>query len=161
MWVACVTALRSPDPSTVVGAVIVDEDNTIVSAGYNAFPRGYWQDGSALWANKELKYKFVVHAEANAIYNAGRQGKSLKGTKIYLNWFPCCECFKAIIQSGVKEVVYLEFRNVPDSWKQSFEDTRQMATEAGIILTKYKGALPDFPMLKNGVDILLKNEVVY
>lgn len=108
MAVAILASLRSKDPSTQVGACIVSDNNIILSTGYNGFPAGC-SDDEFPWERdgkmEETKYPFVVHAELNAILNAN--GKSLKGAKIYVDLFPCNECAKAIIQSGIKEVVYL------------------------------------------------------
>lgn len=115
MGVALLSAKRSKDPNTQVGACIVggqdsngSNGNTILSVGYNGLPSGcsddefpWGRDGDFL----ETKYPFVVHAELNAILNA--QGKSLRGAKLYVALFPCNECAKAIIQSGIKEIVYL------------------------------------------------------
>ena len=105
MGVALLAAQRSKDPSTQVGACIVDSDNRILSTGYNGFPYGC-SDDEFPWDREgaETKYPFVVHAELNAILNA--RGKNLSGSKIYVALFPCNECAKAIIQSGVKEVYY-------------------------------------------------------
>ena len=106
MGVALLAAKRSKDPNTQVGACIVDENNVILSTGYNGFPVGC-SDDDFPWDREgdETKYPYVVHAELNAILNAS--GKLLRGAKIYVDLFPCNECAKAIIQSGIKEVVYL------------------------------------------------------
>ncbi len=108
MGVALLAALRSKDPNTQVGACIVDRDNRILSTGYNGFPRGC-SDDVFPWDREgeanETKYPFVVHAELNAILNAG--GRPLAGARIYVALFPCNECAKAIIQSGIREVIYL------------------------------------------------------
>jgi len=108
MGVALLAAMRSKDPNTQVGACIVDSENRILSTGYNGFPSGC-SDDEYPWDREgdftETKYPFVVHAELNAILNA--RGKNLTGAKIYVALFPCNECAKAIIQSGIKEIVYL------------------------------------------------------
>ena len=109
MGVALLAAERSKDPSTQVGACIVDEQDRILSTGYNGFPYGctdseYPWERSAEQTN-DTKYPFVVHAELNAILN--NRGKNLSGSRIYVALFPCNECAKAIIQSGITEVVYL------------------------------------------------------
>ncbi|MCL2719285.1 MAG: dCMP deaminase family protein [Lachnospiraceae bacterium] len=107
MGVSKLSGLRSKDPSTQVGACIVSEDNKILSMGYNGFPCGCsddefpWnRDGSSV----DTKYPYVVHSELNAILNY--RGGSLEGAKIYVSLFPCNECAKAIIQSGIKTIVY-------------------------------------------------------
>lgn len=109
MGISLLSAMRSKDPNTQVGACIVDKDNRIVSIGYNGFVNGctdedfsWGRDGEYL----DTKYPYVVHAEQNAILNA--RGKSLEGCTIYVTLFPCNECAKNIIQSGIKKVCYLE-----------------------------------------------------
>ncbi len=106
MGVAKLSALRSKDPSTQVGACIVNSDLRIVGIGYNGMPSGA-KDDEFPWGNMgeylDTKYPYVVHAEANAILNATQ---SLKGSSIFVTLFPCNECTKLIIQSGIKEIVY-------------------------------------------------------
>ena len=106
MGVAKLASLRSKDPSTQVGACIVDGNNKVVSIGYNGFPMGC-SDDEFPWGREggmlETKYAFVVHAELNAILNSPR---SLAGCTLYVSLFPCNECAKAIIQSGIRKVVY-------------------------------------------------------
>ena len=107
MGVALLSAQRSKDPSTQVGACIVNSDKRIVGTGYNGFPRGC-SDDEFPWAREgdfgDTKYPFVSHAELNAVLNATTP---LKGRSIYVALFPCNECAKVIIQSGITEVVYL------------------------------------------------------
>ena len=98
MGVSLLAAKRSKDPNTQVGACIVNQDHIIISTGYDdVFP---WER-----TGKDTKYAYVVHAELNAILNSG--GQSLKGASLYVSLFPCNECTKAIIQSGIREIVYL------------------------------------------------------
>ncbi len=106
MGVSLLAAQRSKDPNTQVGACIVDSDNRILSIGYNGFPAGC-SDDAFPWARdgEETKYPYVVHAELNAILNT--RGKTTAGARIYVGLFPCNECAKAIIQAGIREVVYL------------------------------------------------------
>ena len=136
MGVSLLAADRSKDPSTQVGACIVSDDNRILSTGYNGFPQGC-SDDDFPWNRDEslgeTKYNFVVHAELNAILNAG--GKSLVGSRIFVSLFPCHECAKAIIQSGVREVVYLS-----DKYNGTVSDnaSKRMLTAAGVKLTKMK-----------------------
>ena len=108
MSVALLSGKRSKDPNTQVGACIVNNNNVIESIGYNGLPKGCSDDEFPWEKEGEMlntKYPFVVHAELNAILNA--KGKDLSGCKIYVALFPCNECAKAIIQSGISEVVYL------------------------------------------------------
>ena len=136
MGVALLAAERSKDPSTQVGACIIDEDKTILSTGYNGFPKGC-DDDSYPWnrdeSEGETKYPFVVHAELNAILNC--QGKSLKGATIYVGLFPCNECTKAIIQSGIREVIYLsdKYADTPAT-----RASKRMLTDAGVKMTQLK-----------------------
>jgi dCMP deaminase len=108
MGVALLSAKRSKDPSTQVGACIVNEKNKIVGAGYNGLPMGC-EDDEFPWEKQgdflNTKYPYICHAELNAILN--NIGMDLKGCKIYTALFPCNECAKAIIQSGINEVIFL------------------------------------------------------
>ena len=110
MAIAKLSAMRSKDPNTQVGACIVSDDNRILSIGYNGAPNGF-SDERFPWArdgaNLETKYPYVCHAEMNAILNYRGSKKDLEGAKIYVDLFPCNECAKIIIQSGIKEVIYL------------------------------------------------------
>jgi len=136
MGVALLAAERSKDPSTQVGACIVDDQNRILSTGYNGFPQGC-SDDEFPWNRDEnegeTKYQFVVHAELNAILNA--RGKSLGDSKVYVALFPCNECAKAIIQAGIKEVIYLsdKYHDTP-----STVASRRMLSAAGVKLTQFK-----------------------
>lgn len=107
MGVAKLSAKRSKDPNTQVGCCIINEDKRIVAVGYNGMPRGC-VDENFPWNVRqgelqETKYAYVVHAELNAILNATTP---LKGCSLYVTLFPCNECMKAIIQAGIKEVIY-------------------------------------------------------
>ena len=109
MSIAKLSAMRSKDPSTQVGACIVSNDNRILSIGYNGAPNGF-SDEEFPWAregnNLDTKYPYVCHAEMNAILNYRGSKKDLENAKIYVDLFPCNECAKIIIQSGIKEVIY-------------------------------------------------------
>jgi dCMP deaminase len=132
MSVALLAAMRSKDPNTQVGACIVGEDKRIISTGYNGFPRGC-SDDEFPWdrEGEDTKYPFVVHAELNAILNAG--GRNLSGSKLYVALFPCNECAKAIIQSGIKEIVYLSDKYFDtDSVKAS----KLLLEQAGVKIRK-------------------------
>ena len=108
MGIALLSAQRSKDSGTQVGACIVNDDNKILSVGYNGMPTGC-NDDDMPWEREgeplETKYYYVCHAELNAILN--NDSGSLKDSRIYVTLFPCNECAKAIIQSGIKEVIYL------------------------------------------------------
>ena len=110
MALAELSSMRSKDPSTTVGAVVVSSDNRILSIGYNGAPNGFHDDDFP-WAREgnplDTKYLYVVHAERNAILNYRGAKKELEGAKVYVTLFPCNECAKEIIQSGIKEVIYI------------------------------------------------------
>lgn len=107
MGVAMLSAKRSKDPNTQVGCAIVNSDKKIIGIGYNGFPKSI-SDDELPWEREgnflDTKYPYVVHAEANAILNSTR---SLEGATLYVTLFPCNECAKLLVQSGIKEVVYL------------------------------------------------------
>lgn len=134
MGIALLSAQRSKDSNTQVGACIVSEENKILSVGYNGMPTGC-NDDDMPWGREgdrlETKYPFVCHAELNAILNSGTP---LKGGRLYVSLFPCNECAKAIIQSGIKEVVYLS-----DKYADTDESraSRKMFEMVGITLRQY------------------------
>ena len=137
MGVALLAAKRSKDPNTQVGACIVDSNNIILSTGYNGFPYGC-SDDLYPWEREgeDTKYSYVVHAELNAILNA--RGKNLKGARLYVDLFPCNECAKAIIQSGISEIVYLynKYADTPATIA-----SRRMLTSAGVKLTQFEASV--------------------
>ncbi len=136
MGISKLSGLRSKDPHTQVGACIVSQDNKILSMGYNGFPMGC-SDDVFPWSREgnelDTKYPFVTHSELNAILNY--RGGSLEGTKLYVSLFPCNECAKAIIQAGIKTIVY-------DSDKYdgtpSVKASKKMLTAAGVTFYQYK-----------------------
>ena len=135
MGIAKLSALRSKDPSTTVGACIVDANHKVVSIGYNGMPRGVdddqipWGHGEGLYS----KYLYVCHAEFNAILNT-RDGSALNGCTIYVTLFPCNECAKAVIQSGIKEIIYAD-----DKYATSDNTiaSKKMFDECGIVYRQY------------------------
>lgn len=131
MDLAKVAASWSKDPSTKIGAVAIGEKGQVLCTGYNGFPRGI-DDNLTRYYNRELKYKMVVHAEQNAIYNATYNGVSLNGSTMYVHGLPCCsDCAKGIIQVGVKRVI-MSTPATPDRWKDSWQLTETMFKEAGV-----------------------------
>ena len=132
MGVAKLAARRSKDPNTQVGACIVSQEDIIISTGYNGMPKGC-SDDEFPWEREgeETKYPYVVHAELNAILNAN--GRDLRGSRLYVALFPCNECAKAIIQSGVREVVYLS-----DKYKDTMGNlaSKKMLDAAGVKYTR-------------------------
>lgn len=123
----------SKDPSTQVGAVTVGTKKEVLSQGFNGFPRGI-EDSEQRYNNRQTKYKFVVHAEMNAIYNATYSGTSLDGATLYVYGLPICsECAKGIIQVGIKKVVVEKSKEL-DNWNDSVKLSSILFAEAGVEL---------------------------
>jgi len=123
----------SKDPSTQVGAVTVGNKKEVLSQGFNGFPRGI-VDSEDRYNNRETKYKYVVHAEMNAIYNATYSGVSLDGAVLYVYGLPICsECAKGIIQVGIKKVIIEKSKEL-DNWNESVALSQKMFDEAGVEL---------------------------
>ena len=124
----------SKDPSRQIGAVAVGSKGEILAQGFNGFPRGI-HDSDYRLAYREEKYKYVVHAEMNVIYNASFNGVSLDGADLYVYGLPVCnECAKGIIQVGIKRVFILTtgVEQLPPMWMESWENTKSMFEEVGI-----------------------------
>ena len=136
MGVAMLSGMRSKDPNTQVGACIVSDKHKILSMGYNGFPKGC-DDDEYPWNREgdlcDSKYAYVTHSELNAILNY--RGGSLEGTKLYVTLFPCNECAKAIIQSGIREVVY-----DCDKYEgtASVTASKRMLRAAGVTIRRYE-----------------------
>lgn len=136
MGVSMLSGMRSKDPNTQVGACIVSNDNKILSMGYNGFPKNC-SDDVFPWDREgdtlQTKYPFVTHGELNAILNY--RGGSLEGAKLYVSLFPCNECAKAIIQAGIKTVVYDsdKYADTP-----STQASKMMFDAAGVTYYKYE-----------------------
>jgi len=135
MGVAMLSAMRSKDPNTQVGACIVNEKKRIVGIGYNGFPIGI-DDDQYPWENEgeflHTKYPYVVHAEPNAILNST---VSLDNATLYVTLFPCHECAKLIIQSGIKEIVYVENKYQQEA---SVQASMRMLEDAKVNLRQMK-----------------------
>ena len=139
MGVAMLAAKRSKDPSTQVGACIVSQDNKILSIGYNGFPKGC-SDDEFPWGKEHeqhdpfnAKYFYTTHSELNAILNY--RGGSLEGSKLYVTLFPCNECAKAIIQAGIKTLIYREDKYAATP---SVRASKRMLNAAGVRYYQYE-----------------------
>lgn len=138
MGVAQLSGMRSKDPNSQVGACIVSQENKILSMGYNGFPNGC-SDELFPWAREgeelDTKYPFVTHSELNAILNY--RGGSLEGTKLYVSLFPCNECAKAIIQAGIRTVIYDsdKYKGTPSNVA-----SKRMFDAAGVTYVPYRRA---------------------
>ena len=151
MGVALLSAHRSKDPNTQVGACIVNDKNKIVGAGYNGLPIGC-DDDDFPWEKQgdflQTKYPYICHAELNAILN--NIGMDLRDCKIYTALFPCNECAKAIIQSGITEVIYLS-----DKYDGSdvFKASKFMLDKAGVNCRKVKATISSLVLSFNEGDV--------
>ena len=138
MGIARLSSFRSKDPSTQVGACIVSSDNRILSIGYNGAPNGY-EDAYFPWDREgnplETKYLYVCHAEMNAILNFRGNKKDLEGAKLYVDLFPCNECAKLIIQSGIKKVIYLSDKYKDDD---KFIASKKLFDTCGVVYEQLK-----------------------
>lgn len=142
---AYLVSMKSKDPSTRVGAVIVGPDHAIRSTGFNGFPRGV-RDLPERYENRDYKYYACNHAEENAVLHCARIGVSAVGCTLYTQWLPCAYCAKAIIQSGISNIVYhKEFPgNNNDNnirWQNSMNISKEMMAEAGIAIRVFSGTI--------------------
>jgi len=151
MGVALLSACRSKDPNTQVGACIVNDKNKIVGAGYNGLPTGC-NDDEFPWDKEgdflQTKYPYICHAELNAILN--NIGMDLSGCKIYTALFPCNECTKAIIQSGITEVIYLSDKY---GGTDIFKASKIMLDKAGVSYRKVIANIKSIQLLFNESDV--------
>lgn len=123
----------SKDPSSKIGALIVSKDNSILSQGWNGFSRGV-SDSEYRLNNREIKYKFITHGESNCIFNAAREGISIKDSTLYLYGLPPCNvCANAIVQSGIKNV-YIRLKDGVDMsrWEESWVISKIIFEEAKV-----------------------------
>ena len=132
MKLAQVISTWSKDPSTKVGAIVVGHNGEILSQGYNGFPRKIKDTNNRL-NNRSKKYKYIIHAEMNAIFNASLNGVSLQNSSIYIYGLPIChECAKGIIQVGIKKVII--HKQIKDNWQESCQIAQEMLIEAGVTI---------------------------
>ena len=117
--------------STKVGAIIADEDNRVVSMGYNGLPSGC-NDSTPERLERPMKYMYFEHAERNAIFNAARTGSKTLGCTMYMDWFPCADCARGIIQSGLKRLVCSRPNFNDERWGESFKASYEMMDEANV-----------------------------
>jgi dCMP deaminase len=126
----------SSDPSTKVGSVIVGPDNDVRALGYNGLPRNIDPDWELF--QSPLKSLWIEHAERNAIYSAARSGVALPGCRMYLSWFPCSDCARAIVQVGIVEVICVE----PDwghaKWSEHFQQAKKILLAGSVKITFFK-----------------------
>lgn len=139
---AYLASMKSKDKSTKVGCVIVGPDNEVVSTGYNSFPR-LLNDNVAERHDRPLKYMFMEHAERNAIANAARIGVSTKNCRAYMMWYPCIDCARMLIQSGITEIIihteYPGNSNVAAHWQENMAFGQEMLKECGVNIRWWSG----------------------
>lgn len=150
MSMAYLVSMKSKDPSTKVGCVIVGEENNLLSMGYNGPPRGYNDKDPKIY-HRPLKYLIFEHGERNAIYNATRNGTALMGSTLYITWIPCSDCARAIIQTGIKHVIIhkqgmdaLRMSRAGEdihSWEESCRMALDMLTDCGVECSWYNGPI--------------------
>jgi dCMP deaminase len=160
MTMTYLVSMKSKDPSTRVGAVIVGPDKEIRSTGYNGLPRGL-ADRDYRYKNREYKLLACNHAEENAILHCALNGVSAKGCTLYCPWLPCSRCAKSIIQSGISEVVYdVNFPgNAPGAeqdWKVSMDISREMLYETGVVIREFSDKLIGIEGLYKGKNFNLE-----
>lgn len=135
-------AMKSKDPSTHCGAVIVGPDNEVRSTGYNSFVRGIDDEVPERYERPE-KYLWIEHAERNALYNAARMGTSTRNCVMFTTLYPCMDCARAIVQSGIKKVVYMDpaLEHAQEWLEAARERVPILFSEAGVSHVKYNGPL--------------------
>jgi len=141
MGLAREVASWSKDRSRKVGCVIMGPNREIRATGYNGFPRGVADDVEARH-QRPAKYRWTEHSERNAIYNAARSGVSTEGCRIYLMWYPCMDCARAIVQAGIVEVIAVEPDWNDPTFADDFRDVKQLFIEAGIASRFVVGEAP-------------------
>lgn len=157
MLIARIIAKRSKDPNTQVGAVIVSEDDRILSVGYNGFPNGISDDDPSYdWADRDInssnnKYLYSTHAEANAILNYRGDIRDLKNATLYVTLFPCNECAKMVIQTGISYIIYLS-----DKYHDSTSSvaSRKMFGTTHTKFTQYESSIDDKADMINSIMVL-------
>jgi dCMP deaminase len=133
MQLARDVATWSKDRSTQVGAVVVGPDNDVRAIGYNGFPRGADDDIEARH-ERPLKYRWTEHAERNAIYIAARTGVALAGCRMYLPWFPCMDCARAIVQAGITELIAIRPNLRHETWGEDFRFALELFKETRVVV---------------------------
>ena len=151
MGVALLSAYRSADPKSKVGSCIVDPKNRIIGIGFNNFPTRC-TEGSLPWSDEgdylDTKYPYVCHSELIAIFNSLINSVGdLSGCRIYLNFFPCGDCTKAIIQVGINEVIYLKYNKSPES--DTFRAARKLFDSAGVAYRQLKPSIGELTIHYN------------
>ena len=134
----------SKDTSTKVGAVIANDEHRALSIGYKGFPSGV--NDSVEWRyERPQKYKYTEHAERNAVYSAARNGININGATIYLHWYPCVDCARAIIQAGIKTLIGRKPDWDDKTWGADFKIAKELFEESGVKVVFFNGLLDGEP----------------
>jgi dCMP deaminase len=141
MDLASLVATWSKDRSRKTGAVVVDQRNVVVALGWNGFPRGVDDEVERRHA-RPAKYQWTEHAERNALYNAAANGISTRGCRLYIPWYPCADCARGIIQSGISEVIAFEPDWNDPTYAADFATVREMFEEVGTYVRFVPGEAP-------------------
>ncbi len=154
MLIAYTVAMKSKDRSTSVGCIIVGPDNEIRTTGYNNFVRG-WDDNDERNHERPYKYTIIEHSERNAVYNAARIGAQLKDCTMYTTWFPCADCARGIVQSGIKKVVYHRENplNNNSNWLESQKTGELILKSNGVEIIEWTGQIPRLSIRINGTEV--------
>ena len=159
MTMSYLVSMKSKDPRTRVGAIIVGKGREIISTGYNGMPRGY-KDTEERYNDKNHKYMAVVHAEENAILHCARIGVTARSCSLYVPWIPCSRCAKMIIQVGIKEVIYDPYfpanKNKDSKWWETMNLTQAMFEETNVRMREVDGELHNIELLYQGQRMRLK-----
>lgn len=164
MTMAYLVSMKSKDPSTRVGAVIVGEDNAVRATGYNGLPRDV-ADTASRYHDRDYKLDAASHAEENAVLHCARIGLATKGTRLYCPWIPCSRCARLIIQAGISKVIYdVSFPGNQEErdWAVSIKITKELFAEAGVELQAFDEKLVFFEGLYAGKQFklnIINNEI--
>lgn len=161
MTLAYMMAMKSKDPRTKLGAVVIGLDGETRSTGYNGIPRGVLDIESRM--EGEEKYKWIEHAERNCVFNASLSGTSLKGCEMYTQQIPCSDCARAIVQSGIKKVIiHDEWNRVNTTkWVEDSVVSRAMFQESGVVLVEWSGKLLELSAMHSGNILELETERIF
>lgn len=138
MSMAYMVAMKSKDQGAKVGSITVDDEQDIITTGFNGFPRGF-DDNRPDRLEKPNKLIYTIHAELNACLSAARRTLSLRGARMYVTWAPCDKCALAIVQSGLKEVITHKENPHQESWNESIELGKMIMSEGGVTFREWSG----------------------
>lgn len=150
-------AMKSKDESSKFGAIIVNDNKSIISTGYNSFPRGL-NDSVKERQQRPDKYLYFEHSERNAIYNAARTGAHTEGCTIYTQGMPCADCARAVVQAGIKRIILHqqwadEAKKLFDGWEKSQAASKVIFDECGVVVDYWSGFVPNLKCVIRGKEV--------